>query len=294
MDTPILSSNWIEDNMESFRPPICNKLMHRKGLSVMFVGGPNRRTDFHVDESSEFFFQLRGSMELPIIERGKRKVVTIKEGQVFLLPSRVPHSPQRPEAGSIGLVIERRRDTITELDCMRWYDDFSTCESVQFEKFFPCRDLGKDLVPVAEAYRQFLQVNNGHGFERTATPPMSDNMESVIPDPFYLQEWCNSKEDEFRMGTTLSLFGDDHPDKEFQILVSSENGLLIKAEKFEVFIFQLSGEVDMSDESTTTTLSETSCFVVPENGEVRLDNRRGRNSLTLILHCDPLGNKGKN
>lgn len=48
-------------------------------------------------------------MELPTIQRGKRKLVKINEGQVFLLKSRVPHSPQRPEAGSLGLVIERSR-----------------------------------------------------------------------------------------------------------------------------------------------------------------------------------------
>ena len=48
-------------------------------------------------------------MNLPIIERGQRQVIHIKEGQVFLLPSRVPHSPQRPEAGSFGLVVERQR-----------------------------------------------------------------------------------------------------------------------------------------------------------------------------------------
>jgi hypothetical protein len=50
--------------------------------SVMFVGGPNTRTDFHLDESSEFFFQMRGNMQLPTIQRGKRVHVDIKEGQV--------------------------------------------------------------------------------------------------------------------------------------------------------------------------------------------------------------------
>lgn len=89
---------WYEANKASFAPPVCNKLMHRNQLTAMFVGGPNTRTDFHLDQSSEFFFQLRGNMHLPIIERGSvRRVVHIRQGQVFLLPSRVPHSPQRPE-----------------------------------------------------------------------------------------------------------------------------------------------------------------------------------------------------
>ncbi len=115
---------WVEENYDSFCPPICNKLMHRNELSIMFVGGPNSRCDFHVDESSEFFYQLHGNMRLPIILPGNQlRLVNIKEGEVFLLPSRVPHSPQRPEKHSVGLVIERQRDIEKEWDCMRWYHE---------------------------------------------------------------------------------------------------------------------------------------------------------------------------
>lgn len=53
--------------------------------------------------------RFQGNMELPTVQRGQRKLVEIKEGQVFLLKSNIPHSPQRPEAGSLGLVIERSR-----------------------------------------------------------------------------------------------------------------------------------------------------------------------------------------
>ena len=58
---------WLRDNAASFAPPVMNKLLHRDQLSVMFVGGPNRREDFHLEEGSEFFFQLRGDMELPTL-----------------------------------------------------------------------------------------------------------------------------------------------------------------------------------------------------------------------------------
>jgi len=51
---------------------------------------------------------MRGNMCLPIVLPGKKlHLVEIKEGEVFLLPSCVPHSPQRPEEGSLGLVCER-------------------------------------------------------------------------------------------------------------------------------------------------------------------------------------------
>ncbi|EER12710.1 3-hydroxyanthranilate 3,4-dioxygenase, putative [Perkinsus marinus ATCC 50983] len=119
----------------------------------MFVGGPNTRTDFHLDESPEFFWQLKGNMQLPIIERGKKQVVEIKEGEVFLLPSRIPHSPQRPEAGSLGLVIERARVEGKEFDALRWYTDFDKCDEILWEKYFYCDDLGRDLVPVVEEFK---------------------------------------------------------------------------------------------------------------------------------------------
>merc|ERR1712185_15415 len=106
---PVHVPTWLREHAESFAPPVMNKLLHRAQLSVMFVGGPNRREDFHLEAGSEFFYQLRGSMELPTVQAGRRTLVTIREGDVYLLPSRIPHSPQRPEVGSIGLVIERQR-----------------------------------------------------------------------------------------------------------------------------------------------------------------------------------------
>lgn len=88
-------------------------------------------------------------MELPTIQRGKRKLVKIHEGQVFMLPSRIPHSPQRPEVGSFGLVIERTRED-SELDGLRWYTDFESCDQILWEKYFHCGDLGRDLIPVVQ------------------------------------------------------------------------------------------------------------------------------------------------
>ena len=123
---------WLESNRDSFAPPICNKLMHKDQMTVMFVGGPNTRTDFHLEEGSEFFFQMKGNIELPTVQRGVRKLVRIKQGDVFLLPPRIPHSPQRPEDGSLGLVIERAR-TDKEIDGLRWYTDFEQCDEVSAE-----------------------------------------------------------------------------------------------------------------------------------------------------------------
>ncbi len=43
----------------------------------------------------EFFYQIEGDMVLKVIHNGEFKDIPIKEGEVFLLPGKVPHSPQR-------------------------------------------------------------------------------------------------------------------------------------------------------------------------------------------------------
>ena len=104
----------------SFVPPVCNKLMHHTQLDVMFVGGPNQRDDFHLEEGEELFWQLKGEMELVVEEKGQQKSIPIKEGEMFLLPGKIPHSPRR-SANSIGLVVERQRVEGEEMDGLRYY-----------------------------------------------------------------------------------------------------------------------------------------------------------------------------
>jgi len=59
----------------------------------MVVGGPNSREDYHIEEGEELFLMLKGSMVLDVIEIGKKRSIEIKEGEYFLLPGGVPHSP---------------------------------------------------------------------------------------------------------------------------------------------------------------------------------------------------------
>ena len=85
----------------------------------MAVGGPNSRKDFHHDPSEELFFQLEGDIVLRTVQDGRLIDIPIRQGDIFLLPAELPHSPQRP-AGSVGIVVERTRNR-DELDGFSWY-----------------------------------------------------------------------------------------------------------------------------------------------------------------------------
>ena len=135
----INTTSWIQQNEEKFKPPVCNKLMHNNQLTIMFVGGKNIREDYHIEEGEELFYQVKGDISVKILENGQHKEIFIREGEIFLLPARIPHSPQRPE-NTIGLVIERNRSK-NEIDGVRWFIPNSTTHL--YEKWFHCTDLGK-------------------------------------------------------------------------------------------------------------------------------------------------------
>ncbi len=101
---------WVEDNKGRLKPPVNNQLLHEdSGMIVMVVGGPNTRVDFHDDPVEEWFYQVRGDMMLKIADGGQIYDVPIREGEVFMLPAHTRHAPQRPQEGSIGIVVEAPR-----------------------------------------------------------------------------------------------------------------------------------------------------------------------------------------
>ena len=115
-------SEWIDRHAHLLRPPVGNQQVFQaaEDLIVMVVGGPNARTDFHDDPYEEFFHQLRGNMTLRILEDGRPRDVPVREGEILLLPGHVRHSPQRPEPGSVGLVVEKVRPAGVN-DGFEWY-----------------------------------------------------------------------------------------------------------------------------------------------------------------------------
>ena len=146
---PINFKNWIEENRHLLKPPVGNKVVYENTeLIIMVVGGPNTRKDYHIDEGEEFFYQLKGNMILRIIEDGKPKDINIDGGEIFLLPPKVPHSPQRFE-NTVGLVVERKRRE-GELDGFQWYCD--KCHSLLYEIYFPLTNIVTQLPPIFDDF----------------------------------------------------------------------------------------------------------------------------------------------
>jgi len=142
---------WVDEHRHLLKPPVGNDQLWKEEnpeFIVMIVGGPNARKDYHVDAGEELFFQLEGDIRVRIIEDGKPRDIEIHEGDVFLLPPFVPHSPQRP-AGTIGMVVERRRRD-GELDGFQWYCE--NCGQKLHEAFITLTDITTQLKPVMDAF----------------------------------------------------------------------------------------------------------------------------------------------
>ena len=144
-------SKWIDARADQLKPPVGNQMVFREAedLIVQVVGGPNARTDYHDDPYEEFFFQLRGNMVLKVIEDGEPRDIPIREGEIFLLPAHMRHSPQRPEAGSVGLVVEKIRPT-GAIDGFEWY--CPRCHALLHRVEVQLRNIVKDLPPLFDAF----------------------------------------------------------------------------------------------------------------------------------------------
>ncbi len=135
---PFNFKKWIDEHRHLLKPPVGNQCVYSDAeFIVMVVGGPNSRKDYHFDEGEEFFYQLEGDILVKIQEDGHCVEVPIREGEIFLLPPRVPHNPIRG-ANTIGLVIERqRRDG--ELDGLLWFCE--NCNEKLYEEYFVLTDI---------------------------------------------------------------------------------------------------------------------------------------------------------
>lgn len=151
MIPPFNLKKWIDDNRDLLKPPVSNKNLYVDAgdFIVMIVGGPNARKDYHLNESEELFYQIEGDITVRIQHEGKAKDVVIKEGEMFLLPANVPHSPMRGP-NTVGLVIERVRRGTNLQDGLMWFCE--SCNNKLHEYRFPLTNIEKDFLP---RFREF-------------------------------------------------------------------------------------------------------------------------------------------
>jgi 3-hydroxyanthranilate 3,4-dioxygenase len=149
LSAPFNLKSWIDEHRHLLQPPVGNAMICNGDFMVMVVGGPNQRSDFHVNPGEELFYQLEGDIVLRVREDGQPRDIPIRQGELFLLPPNIPHSPQRP-ANTVGLVIEQRRPEKAN-DHMRWF--CKKCGAVVHDAEFHLVDLGKQLKPIIEQFR---------------------------------------------------------------------------------------------------------------------------------------------
>ncbi|KAG1734141.1 3-hydroxyanthranilic acid dioxygenase [Suillus lakei] len=176
-------------NQHLLKPPVNNFCLYRqKDFTVMAVGGPNERNDYHVNETEEWFYQYKGGMLLRVVDGDEFKDIRIEEGEMFLLPANTPHNPVR-FADTIGIVIEAARpdashgvytfllhrtfyhDTSPHADSLQWYcrDPSHTTPTIIHKETFHVTDLGTQLKPVIQRWMSTEELRKCKGCGNVAT-----------------------------------------------------------------------------------------------------------------------------
>jgi 3-hydroxyanthranilate 3,4-dioxygenase len=139
-------NKWLEEHRHELVPPVGNKNLYHESEDyiVMVVAGPNARKDYHYNETEEWFFQLEGHITVRIQEDGKPREVHLGPGDMFLCPAKTPHSPVR-EAGSVGLVLERKRAGRGFTDGLLWFCE--SCNHSLHAAYFELNNIEQDFLP---------------------------------------------------------------------------------------------------------------------------------------------------
>ena len=173
---PLNFKKWIDENRHLLKPPIGNKVVYKDmDFIIMAVGGPNSRKDYHFNEGEEFYYQLEGDIEVGIQEDGKAKTIPIKEGEIFLLPKRVPHSPRRGP-NTVGLVVEYTKRH-GEKDGLQWYCE--KCNNKLYDEYFPLTNI---MTQFQEVFDRFYGNKEFRTCKKCGTvmdPPMKPSAQQT-------------------------------------------------------------------------------------------------------------------
>jgi 3-hydroxyanthranilate 3,4-dioxygenase len=167
---PFNLHQWIDEHRHLLKPPVGNQSVYTDGKDfiVMVVGGPNSRKDFHYNQTEELFYQLEGDVVVRIQEDGKIVDIPIKQGEIFLLPACVPHSPQRGP-NTVGLVIEKVRKP-DEQDAFMWFCE--NCHEKLYEEFVNVSDIVAQLPPLMERFYKDEEKRTCKKCNHTMQPPV--------------------------------------------------------------------------------------------------------------------------
>ena len=146
---PLNLKKWIDEHRHLLKPPVGNQYLYRgQDFFIMVVGGPNARNDFHITASEEFFYQVKGDINVRIREGDRMIDHRVREGDTFFIPPNVPHSPQRPP-DTIGIVVERTRPA-GELEHLVFYCE--KCGEQVCDIEFDCKDIVEHFRDTMEAF----------------------------------------------------------------------------------------------------------------------------------------------
>jgi 3-hydroxyanthranilate 3,4-dioxygenase len=172
--SPFNLGGWIEQHLPAALGAIGNReVFKHSDFIFQVIKGPNARNDFHIDPWDEIFYQLHGHIFVHTFESGRLVKHRINEGEVFLLPKNIYHSPRRPP-GSVGVVIERPRAP-SEEDGIAWFCE--QCGHMLHSVQFWCDDIERVL-------RQHVEHFNASVELRTCA-----KCGTVLDDPTKRPQW---------------------------------------------------------------------------------------------------------
>jgi len=271
---------WLKENEEKFKPPVCNSVMAKGFMNIMFVGGPNVRKDYHIEQGEELFYMIRGDMCLKIMEQGEPKDIHIKQGEVFVLPSRIPHSPQRM-INTLGLVVERERSD--DWDCVRYF-----CEdgkSILWNKYFHLHSLVKDFPPVIKEYFQTEEYKTGIPKPGVTSEEDEEKIKvdyhTTVDKPFALKQWVANNIGEINNGGK-TLF--EKGELKLTIYGSWNKDHMIESQH-ETWLWMQDGESICTIDKDQHNLKADDSIIVPPNKKMSLNITGG---YCLVLYMDPL------